>query len=32
MVKVFVSEEKGLVNGLDANEKGANDRMTEIGK
>ncbi len=32
MVKVFVREEKGLANGLDANEKGGNDQMAKIGK
>jgi hypothetical protein len=29
MVKVFVREEKGLVNGLDEREKGSDDQMVE---
>ncbi len=32
MVKVFMREEKGLANGLDANEKGDNNRMAKIGE
>jgi hypothetical protein len=32
VVKVFVTMEKGLANGLVANEKGGNNRMAEIGK
>jgi hypothetical protein len=32
MMKVFVREEKGLANILDANEKGGNNRMAGIGK
>jgi len=32
MVKVFVMEEKGLANGLDANKKGGNNQMAKIGK
>lgn len=32
MAKVFVREEKGLVNGLDEMEKGGDDQMVEINK
>jgi hypothetical protein len=32
MMKVSIREEKGLANGLDANEKGGNNQMVEMGK
>jgi len=32
MAKVFVREEKGLVNGLDEREKGGDDKMVQINK
>jgi hypothetical protein len=32
MAKIFVREEKGLVNGLDEREKGGDDKMVQINK